>query len=331
MSLIIPNRHDYEDATIGRERIPIYEKKIEKLEEEIDPTTGEPSYPWRFEALSGFFKQADPKTEDLKFNYINQDFGATKPWHEIIDEIQKLNETANENECYKLLFLARHGQGYHNVIVSKYGHHAWYSKWHALGTDGDIVYAPDPDLTELGVNQAKENHAAWKEQLAKGAPKSSKFYVSPLKRSCDTLRYTWEGLAPETFHPVIVEDLREIIGFHLCNKRSTKTQILERFGKYGYTTEPGFTEKDELYGDTEELFEDHCIRVNKFLQRLFNNNYDEKSGKTNPTLDQIISTTSHGGTIKCFLAVTGHRAFTVSTGGMIPIVVRGVRTKSSKI
>ena len=40
--------------------------------------------------------------------------------------------------------------------------------------------------------------------------------------------------------------------------------------------------------------------------------------------DVYISVTAHGGTVKGILRNFGHREFRLQTGGMIPVVVRGV-------
>lgn len=325
MSLLIPTQQDYADARGGSERIPLYHQKIEELSQERD-LESKLKYPWKFESVPGVFKQSDLDTDDLIFNYAESDFGITKPWSELVNQLNELNNQAQDNEIYKLLFLARHGQGNHNVVVERYGSAEWRRKWHALENDGDLVYGPDPVLTELGENQAKENNRAWKEQLSKGAPVPSRFIVSPLQRSCNTLLITWNDIFPKGAQPLIVENVREIIGFHICNKRSTKTKILERFGKYGYITEPGFEENDNLYvDDRQETADEQCLRTNGFLQKLFNEYWDEEHHKSNSVEDQVISITSHGGTIKTFLSVIGHRAYTIPTGGMIPVVVKGTR------
>ena len=49
-------------------------------------------------------------------------------WQRFEHNLAKLNEAALETEpgvSYRLLFLGRHGQGYHNVAESYYGTDAW--------------------------------------------------------------------------------------------------------------------------------------------------------------------------------------------------------------
>lgn len=312
MSLLIPTEQDYRDARSGYDRLPLYHEQLQQLHQ-IRDHDGQFKYKWEFEVVDKYFAQSDENTDDFKFHY-GQDFGIKGTWDHLISEINQLNKQSHEVQ-YKVLFLARHGQGYHNVVVRKYGPEQWRAKWHSLGTDGDIVYGPDPELTEIGINQGKENNQIWAQQIKNGCPVPSKYFVSPLQRSCMTLLLTMKGLMPSNTNVLIVEKIREIIGYHLCNKRSTKTEILKKFGDDNFITEPGFTENDELYTEEEETFDHHCIRVNDFMQQLFNDYRD----------DEFINVTSHGGTIKCFLAVIGHRRFTISTGGMIPVVIRGTR------
>lgn len=324
MSLFKPSHEDYEDAHTEPQTQDEYNAKVLELSQ-----TSKEDYQWKFEAVPGFFVQSAPGVDELEFNYIESNLGRLKSWKEIQAGVAKLNESAQPNESYKVIFCARHGQGFHNQIVAKYGLDAWYSKWNVLGRDGDVVYGPDPMLTEKGIAQAKQNHDAWKDEIeVHGAPMPSKFYVSPLQRSLWTCVYTWEGLRPATVSPVVVENLRETIGVHLCDKRSTKTVISERFGKHGFVFEDGFTEEDERHSMTRETLVEQALRVNTFCQRLFEDDWDVATGhvdKASAQKNAFVSTTTHAGTIRAFITVFNHRLFTISTGGMIPIVVKATR------
>ncbi|CAK7892531.1 hypothetical protein CAAN1_08S05490 [[Candida] anglica] len=330
LSLLIPTQNDYDDAHGDTSQEVVYREKIATLNEQRDATTQKLTHPWKFETVDGFFKQSRPETDDLVFNYATENFGRTMSWPDIVTKLQQLNESANSNECYKLLFLARHGQGYHNLCVEKYGVEQWATKWHNMETDGEIIIGPDPMLTPLGVDQAKENNQVWKQEIDSGAPIPSKFYVSPLQRSCRTLVGTWTGIKPEDKdpHPLVVESLRETLGVNICDKRSPRSVISERFSKHGFVIDDSVTEFDELYTETKrETLSEQSIRVNGFLQRIFDEDWDGSSLDKSKQLEhQFISTTSHAGTIRAFITVVGHRKFTISTGGMIPIVVKATRS-----
>ncbi|KAI5963653.1 uncharacterized protein KGF55_002533 [Candida pseudojiufengensis] len=324
-SLLIPTENDYLDAHGEQAEQKEYnELWTNKLSKERDEN-GQLKFPWTFEVVQGFFKQSDPATDDRTFNYVNEHMGRLKTWEQITGELLKLNQEAPDDVEYKLLFLARHGQGYHNTIVEKYSIELWNKELHKLGDYDGIHYGPDPELTEKGIKQAQENHQLWEDEIKNGAPIPDKFYVSPLQRSCNTLKITWDGLKPDSKTPFIKEKLRETIGKNLCDKRSSKSIIKDRFGIYGFNTD-GITEEEDVYfTDTRESMVDQSIRINEFLQELFNSdcNKDGKVDKKLSLSNIFISTHSHAGTIRAFLNVLFHRNFTISTGGMIPVVVKG--------
>lgn len=325
-SNISPSKVDIAETREIQEQKPLYLQAIEKLSNESN------KYNWKFNVVQGFFKQTDDETNDVEFNYVVSDFGIKKPWNEIISDLQNLNEKAEDNVLYKLVFFARHGQGYHNVVLEKYGLDAWYRDgWNKKTHDGDMEYAPDPMLTDLGINQAKENNRAWQQQVAKGAPIPNKFFVSPLQRSSRTLVYTWDGIKESWKHPVVTERLRETSGVTLCDKRSKKSVIKQRFEQYGFVFEDGFTEEDEFFDPNHrEVLHEHGIRSNEFLQDLFEADYNKAEGAVDKGLakqNTFISTTSHAGTIRSFIMVLNHRDFTIPTGGMIPIVIKATRSK----
>ncbi|KAK6202514.1 phosphomutase [Scheffersomyces amazonensis] len=308
MSLLIPSARDRVDAHEDLDQDDIYFQKLLEVSDKHNFT-------WTFETVPGFFVQADPEKDDLSFRYTEENFGITKPWSEIIKEIDNLNKNSSDNIEYKVLFLARHGEGWHNIATAKYSKQDWFSKWRYIGTDGEIVWGPDANLTTLGIDQALENKQAWNQQIKNGAPIPSKFYVSPLQRSLRTLQYTWEHQPIP--RPVVVEHLRETIGVHLCHERSKKSDIQNQFPMVDF--EENFPEHDELakqFSTKREELNEQFLRINRVLQDIFTKDKDH----------QFISITSHAGTIRAFITVIGHRKFTIPTGGMIPIVVKATKT-----
>lgn len=326
MSLLIPNLNDRTDA---HDHLEVREEFRQAVARARQDENAREMFRWDFETVPGFFKQSDEETDDVTFNYAFHNIGRLKSWKDMIDELVKLNKNAKPNEVYKLVTCARHGQGFHNVVVEKYGEDAWDEKWSRLNTDGELEYGPDAMLTERGINQAKQNNEVWTAEVREhGAPLPDKFYVSPLQRSMWTLLYTWEGLRHEDQRPIIVENLRERYGDHTCNKRSPKRVILERFAKYNFEFEEGFTEEDELHTDEQETHFHQCLRTNEFCQELFEKDWDSEVGAVDrhkALKSMFISTTSHAGTISELLTVFQHRPFAISTGGMIPVVVKATR------
>lgn len=317
MSLLIPTANDYRDAHVNiKEHSIKYQQEFGKLkDEQVD---GEYIYPFDFEVVNGFFHQSDEKTVDLEFNYATDNLGLVNNWKETIEKLEELNKG---EDTYKLIFFARHGQGLHNFAVAKYGDLEWERKWHFLGSDGEIVWGPDPSLTELGIKQAQENNQVLKEQISKGMPMPSKFYCSPMLRSCQTLEESWKGIT--TPQPIITELIRETAGRSLCHKRSTRKEIVERYPNW--KVDENVSEQDTLFSlENGETLYEQCFRVNSFLQQIFSADVTEQDKLDN----SFVSTTSHAGTISCVVAVTGHRPFTISTGGMIPMVIRGRKRKN---
>lgn len=324
MSLLIPTKIDYIDAHGNASVNQEYQEEIDRLLDE-----GSTEFPWKFEVVPGFFVQSDPATDDLNFRYTEANLGRMKSWDQIQKDLAHLNKNANDNESYKLVICARHGQGFHNMIVEKYSIEEWNRKWNKFGTDGEIVFGPDAMLTELGLDQGKENNCVWKDEIENhGAPLPSKFYVSPLQRSLWTCVLTWKDLRPNHIKPVVTENLRETIGQNLCDKRSTKTVINERFGKYDFVFEDGFEEEDLLHTSRRETPVEQTVRTSRFCQALFEEEWDRENSKVDRELalkHSFVSTTSHAGTIRSLITVFGHRKFTISTGGMVPIVVKATR------
>lgn len=278
---------------------------------------------WKFEVVPAIFQQSLAETDELKFNYLDNHFGILQSWDSIVEKLNKLNASGGPDESYKLVFLARHGQGFHNLAHSKYGNKAWNEHWSKLNGDGEIVWGPDPNLTELGISQAKENAAVWKQELVNNVSGNAKlilptkWFVSPLSRSIDTLINTWKDIVDlQKVNPLIQEKLRETTGIHTCDKRSPRRVIAEKYESKGLIIEPGFEEEDTYYKDDyRETVAEHSLRINKNLQQIFSE-YPQ---------DSILSFTSHSGSIRAQLLALGHRSFAVGTGGMIPVFVKATR------
>jgi len=65
-----------------------------------------------------------------------------------------------------------------------------------------------------------------------------------------------------------MEGLRETIGYHTCDKRSSKSVINAAFPRYVF--EDGFTEEDELWtANYRETDAERDVRVKSALDRIF--------------------------------------------------------------
>jgi broad specificity phosphatase PhoE len=204
-----------------------------------------------------------------------------------------LSRNAKKGESYKILFLARHGQGTHNVAEEKYGTRAWDCYYSALNGSDGLTWSDAP-LTPLGITQAQAVNTLWKEELQNGIPVPQSWYISPLTRAIQTADTTFSDLGI-AYEPLVKELLREALGIHTCDRRSTKSRIAESFPHVRF--ERGFTEDDELWqADYREPSSARDYRLATLLDEVF-------------TMDagEWISFTSHSGAIGSLLRVLGHR------------------------
>ncbi|ORY22492.1 histidine phosphatase superfamily [Naematelia encephala] len=280
---------------------------------------------FKYEVVQGFFIQNGPEPKYMEFeDMLQRSFGLidTSPerWNNLRRDVAKLQAQATDGVQYKVFFLGRHGQGWHNFGASKYGVDPWEEKWTFLNGDGEITWGPDPDLTPLGVSQARAIQACWKSQLPFNPPiKASEMHwlVSPLTRTGQTLLESWGELLGGT--PEIWEDWREIYGSHTCDKRSSKSVIQSKFPLF--TIEPGFAEEDELWTpDHRESDLSMQIRSQRALDRIFG---------SNGLSETYISITAHSAIFRNTLAVLRHQPYPLATGEMIPVVVRAIPVSES--
>ena len=146
-------------------------------------------------------------------------------------------------------------------------------------------------------------------------PAPQSYYTSPLYRCLQTANISYAGLdlpANRPFVPVVKELLRECMGEHTCDRRSSSTVIHEAFPDF--QIEPGFSEEDVLWqADHRETHAEHDIRTQELLDDVFE--HDEHT---------FLSFTSHSGAIASLLRVMQHREFRLPTGAMIPVVVKAI-------
>ncbi|KXT03027.1 hypothetical protein AC578_637 [Pseudocercospora eumusae] len=289
---------------------------------------------FKFEFVPGFFKQSEADTNPDEFDNAKENFGIIEREFETDDAVTKhwpvwrrlhryINHLNNQNRpldiFYKVLYFGRHGEGYHNVAEAFYGTKAWDDYWSKLDGNG-TMYWFDAHLTDVGKQQALAAHDFIEAQLnttTHGMPAPESYYVSPLYRCLQTANLTWGNLTlpdDKRFTPVIKELLREVLGEHTCDKRSTKTNITTAFPDF--IIEDGFSEEDLLWkADHRETHEEHDERTKELMTDIFSRNPNT-----------FVSLTSHSGAIASHLRVFGHREFKLPTGGMIPVLVKATRS-----
>ena len=264
-----------------------------------------------YTTVTGLFLQDDPSTNASTFNFTTTNFGLINrsyplddslqhpdkltQWQRFAKYVHSLNKGAPKGTDYKLLFLGRHGDGFHNDAQAFYGTPAWNCYYSILDGNATVTWS-DAHLSPLGVSQALGVHAFWANQFAtQKQPAPQSYYVSPLTRCLQTANYTFNGLdlpAQKPFIPLVKELLREGISGHTCDRRGSKTYIQTSFPSY--EIEPGFPEDDPLWqalhGETNT---DQSFRSKIVLDQIF-----ESDHKT------YLSITSHSGEIASILGGT---------------------------
>ncbi|KAH9232169.1 hypothetical protein K456DRAFT_38320 [Colletotrichum gloeosporioides 23] len=246
----------------------------------------------------------------------SQEGGNSKPWDRFAAHVNRLNDESPDGVDYKVLYLTRHGLGYHNVQAAKVGTAEWNRYWSRLDGDGVVSWL-DAALVDTGITQATELCTFWKAATAaEGVPLPESFYTSPLRRCLETSKLVFSDLVEgrgQEFRPVIKEGLRERMTDHTCDKRSSRTWIEEAYPRY--IIEPGFTEEDQLWkADQFETTESHVARKQQVLDEIFS---------TNPS--QFVSLTVHSYAISAILRAGGQEEFRVREGSSIAVLVRGKR------
>lgn len=152
--------------------------------------------------------------------------------------------------------------------------------------------------------------------MKEGVLRPTSFYASPLRRCLQTVERSFEELQMPDFRVMIKEALREVMGVHTCDKRSSKEDIIEffkqKFQAGTFVFEEGFAEVDGLWRvDHRETDEEIDERLRSVLDGIFENDKSE-----------VISLTVHSGVVASILRIAGHREFPLQTGGVIPVLVR---------
>ena len=260
-----------------------------------------------YSTVTGFFLQDEAPTNASSFNFMTTNFGLLNrsypsdqslhlhnptQWQRFQHQVSRLNQEAPRGTQYKLLYMGRHGDGYHNDAQTYYGTPAWNCYYSERDGNSTITWS-DARLSPLGVTQALAVNHFWAGEIAnQKIPRPQSYYTSPLTRCLQTANLTFAGLDLQPQHPFIpeVKELfREGISGHTCDRRRSKTYIHSLFPTY--RIEPGFTENDELWealhGETNT---DQDIRSKRVLDEVFSTDRST-----------YVSITSHSGEIASLL------------------------------
>ncbi|GFF45222.1 probable phosphomutase PMU1 [Aspergillus udagawae] len=284
---------------------------------------------YEYTTVPGYFLQDEASTDPSTFDYTANNFGLINrtydaddentrltQWQRFYNHVHELNKQAPHKTEYKVFFFGRHGQGWHNAAESFYGTPAWNCYWSLLDGNATATWA-DADLTPAGIAQAQTAHDFWASRIAREEMHTpDAYFVSPLTRALRTANITFSALdlpkKAAAFRPLVMESLREGISLHTCDHRRSRSYISRLFP--GWEIEEGFSEEDELWNRvTAETSAAQDVRSKGALDKMF---------ERTDTKDLFVSVTAHSGEIASLLRVLGHRAFSLSTGAVIPVLVQ---------
>lgn len=128
-----------------------------------------------------------------------------------------------------------------------------------MNTDGELHWGPDPALTPLGEDQARDACLKWKELIQSDDPPPlpTRLFSSPFVRSAHTLQLTYEDIlwpqesaqkkGSNNDRPLILESLRENFSDrHTCDERSPRSIVQQRWAPLEWAIDPSMPERDEL-------------------------------------------------------------------------------------
>ncbi|KAG6004282.1 hypothetical protein E4U43_000766 [Claviceps pusilla] len=291
---------------------------------------------WEFQAIPGFFAshtEIAQQCADGRFvtqpnlALLSQEYptDTAKPsssdvrdWKRFAHYVRCLNRDAPSHTVYKVLYLTRHGCGYHNQKHAEVGTEAWNEHRSLLDGDGDSAWF-DSFLNEIGIQSVKELGQFWLDAVQNdGLPIPQTLYTSPLARRLQTTDHVFSRpmeVHRPPFQPIVKEHLRERFTMHICDLRRPRSWIEKNYP--GYKIEDNVTERDALSCQTrEETDEEHCARKQQALEEVFstdNNNNNNIS----------ISLTIHSFAISAILRVCHGEPFKVREGTSLALLVRG--------
>ncbi|KAI2467554.1 phosphoglycerate mutase-like protein [Annulohypoxylon bovei var. microspora] len=245
--------------------------------------------------------ETDPK--------FNQERPNADSWERFQYFVEHLNELGQGNASWKLIYLIRHGEGYHNVKEAEVGRAEWERNWSRVDGD-DLNNWADARLTLKGISQASDLQHFWSSSDGK-IPMPQSVYTSPLARCLETTNCIYSSVGNgRVYRPIIKEKLRERFGVHTCDRRSTKTWIGANYPRYKF--ERDFSESDELWKADQRETEDEVVgRARSLLHDIW------QSDKST-----YISLTAHSGFIRALYTAIGHRQVWVAAGQMMPVFIK---------
>lgn len=230
-------------------------------------------------------------------------------WKELYESLPRDTDTHE----YKLLLVARHGQGYHNAAIARYGQELWMKHYSILDGDEHGEWL-DSKLTHLGQTQVSNTGKNILVPIVKDIGfLPHRFFSSPMRRCLETFIWSWnhvfeqhDELKGNELNVKIFENIREVFNTHPCNERVNHSVSVQEY--QNYKTDSGVTihwEYEEDYPEEDQLWntehwetrEEIDARISKGLTSCLANVDSE---------DRFISITCHSKVIESILRITSH-------------------------
>lgn len=207
-----------------------------------------------------------------------------------------------------VLIIQRHGQGYHNAAEVRYGP-LWDSYWSYQEGDEYGSWA-DANLTPLGEQQARDQ-AILMRSLVERYGQPTAFFCSPMRRCLQTLLMTW-GQVEQV---VVIEELRERLGVHACDRRVPHSEALQDLSqcKTIFQYDEDYPEEDELWQENHrETEQEMDVRLRGPLERILGT-----------VSHGVVSITCHSGVIRSLQRIMGLSEQRVQPAGVMCIELNG--------
>ncbi|KAK5714902.1 putative phosphoglycerate mutase pmu1 [Elasticomyces elasticus] len=238
--------------------------------------------------------------------------GKRTQWERFTYFMRDLNKQ-DQNAKYRVVYLQRHGEGFHNVKEDSVGRQEWEKHWARQTGDGNMVWE-DAKLTPRGQEEAATIAKFWEDAMAKEKIQPpDQYFSSPLTRCIQTARITYGALAEMsggTFELQVSEGLREIYGIHTCDRHGSRADLQSAFDFVRFDDDVP-TVDDAWQPDLRELPDHAEARLRSWLERRF------RVGN-----DTFISATTHTGAIRAIYRAIGHPDVWVARGSLTPLLVR---------
>lgn len=289
-----------------------------------------------FSALPGYFRAFEsPNSRGLDARFVDH-LELVK--HESWADLRRGLPVDTDTHHYKLLVLARHGQGYHNAAIIRYGMEAWDEHWSFLDGDEHGCWL-DSKLTDLGRKQVKDTGSEVLSPMIEQLQMlPDVFFSSPMRRCLETFIGSWsdifsknEGCLEDKTIPVqVVENLRERLGEHTCDKRVPHSESASEYQRYktdggheiDWIYEAEYPEEDQLWLENHRETDDEIDRrLHDGLSQVFRQlDSDQK----------FISITCHSGVIQSVLRNLKHPPIRFLDTGKVVCAVVKVNVKKLK-